>query len=303
MPLSRSEQARINGAKSRGPKTPQGKARSAQNALKHGRYAINAIVLSNEDPGAFEELVGHYVRRIQPADQVEYHLTRELASIQWRLTRNFALETRLLDHEMDIQSPALNSAGLSVAELTRLLNASRATVERSQFPNYLARREGQLLRARQSVLAFLRDLRKNFPLAESAPEVIPSQPLNPEFPIPNEPETNPKSGVDPLVRAEPPGSACAIHANPPRAGSSSEVIPPQCLNPDYLLRNRPETNPKVGRAVKYSFRGCPGSRRRPFPHVATRLWFRIWPVCLRSIWAESVYNGIGLGCLVCTSTE
>jgi hypothetical protein len=223
MPISRSDQARLNGAKSRGPKTPQGKARSSLNALKHGRYATNAIVLSNEDSEAFEELVANYVRRIQPADQVEYHLTRELAAIDWRLTRIFALDTRMLDHEMDVQAPALDSAGLAVPELTRLLAAGRSIVDRSQYPNYLARRETQLIRARQSVFGILRNLRKNFPLAESASEVIPPQPLNPASPTPNEPGTNPtetgtapKCGPKhvradsenaPLVRAVPPGSA------------------------------------------------------------------------------------------------
>jgi hypothetical protein len=191
MSLSRSDQARINGAKSRGPKTPEGKARSSLNALKHGRYATNAIVLSNEDTEAFEDLVANYVRRIQPADPVEYRLTRELAATDWRLTRIFATDTRMLDHEMDIQLPALNSAGLSVGELTRLLNASHSIVDRSKLPAYLARREAQLIRARQSILGFLKDLRKNFPPSDSAPEVVPPQPLNPELPLLNESGTNP----------------------------------------------------------------------------------------------------------------
>lgn len=196
MSVSRSEQSRINGAKSHGPKTPGGKAHSSMNALKHGRYAINAIVLSNEDAEVFEELVAHYVRRIQPADTVEYHLTRELASIDWCLTRNFAMATRLLDHEMEIQAPAFDSAGVAVSELNRVSTAGRAIVDRSGYPSFLARREGQLLRARHSILAVLKDLRKSFPLSDSSTEIVPPQPLNPDLPLPNEPGTNPESGPE-----------------------------------------------------------------------------------------------------------
>jgi hypothetical protein len=213
MSLSRSDQARLNGAKSRGPKTPEGKARSSLNALKHGRYATNAIVLKNEDAAAFEDLVADYVRRIQPADPVEYHLTRELAAISWLLNRVYALDTRLLDLEMDIQAPSFDSAGMVVAELSRLSTAGRSIVDRSQYPNYLARRQAQLMRSRQSILATLKALRKSFPLAEPSTEIISPQPLNPESPAPIEPETNPpcesesESGADPQVCAGPPGPA------------------------------------------------------------------------------------------------
>src|SRR4051812_33616331 len=51
MPLSDEERAaisRANARKSTGPKTPEGKARSSKNALKHGLRA-EAFALPNED--------------------------------------------------------------------------------------------------------------------------------------------------------------------------------------------------------------------------------------------------------------
>ena len=49
LPSARAEASRRNGAKSRGPRTPEGKARSAQNALKHGFRAHKHMVLPGED--------------------------------------------------------------------------------------------------------------------------------------------------------------------------------------------------------------------------------------------------------------
>jgi hypothetical protein len=56
LPSARAEASRRNGAMSRGPKAPEGKARSSQNALKHGFRAQKHVVLPGEIATEFEAL-------------------------------------------------------------------------------------------------------------------------------------------------------------------------------------------------------------------------------------------------------
>ena len=66
--LTRAEAARQNGSRSRGPTSPEGNARSAQNALKHGLTAQALAPLPGEDPKAYQELLAGLTARYRPMD-------------------------------------------------------------------------------------------------------------------------------------------------------------------------------------------------------------------------------------------
>jgi hypothetical protein len=94
--LTRAETARLNGAKSRGPRTPEGKRRSARNALKHGLIAATFTILPGEDGAAFDELEARLAARYRPACEVAAHLVQRLASVMWRQYRADRLEAEVL---------------------------------------------------------------------------------------------------------------------------------------------------------------------------------------------------------------
>ena len=99
MTLTKSESARINGAKSRGPKTSAGKAKSSRNAIKHGLFA-QVIVLSNENAQAFDELTEDFIRRFEPRDGVELSIVEQMVAATWRLSRCWEMQTQTLNLEM-----------------------------------------------------------------------------------------------------------------------------------------------------------------------------------------------------------
>jgi len=67
---------RNNGSLSRGPKTPEGKARSSRNATRHGLLA-KCVLLPHESRENFEVLLNQYMERFGPLDAVEEGLRSE----------------------------------------------------------------------------------------------------------------------------------------------------------------------------------------------------------------------------------
>jgi hypothetical protein len=68
--------ARANGALSRGPKTPEGKARS-RGAIR-SRRLTDCTLLGNESREAFQELFKFHVECFSPLDDVEMGMVEEM---------------------------------------------------------------------------------------------------------------------------------------------------------------------------------------------------------------------------------
>ena len=90
---------RANAALSTGPRSEEGKARVARNALVHGGCA--GMLLPDEDQDAFHTLRSTYEEQYCPADETEHFLVGRLALAAWRLQRLAALEARVVSAQQE----------------------------------------------------------------------------------------------------------------------------------------------------------------------------------------------------------
>ena len=88
-----------NAQSSTGPRTEEGKARSAQNARKHGLTA-QQLLITPEDREEFELLLARYENEIHPQGQLQQTLFDELVNAAWNLRR-----VRILQAGIDMLDP------------------------------------------------------------------------------------------------------------------------------------------------------------------------------------------------------
>ena len=98
---ARAAASRRNGAMSRGPKTPEGKARSAQNALKHGLRAQKFVVVGDERAQDFAALEAALADELAPDGALQGLLAGRIARAAWRLERAERIEAELFARHAD----------------------------------------------------------------------------------------------------------------------------------------------------------------------------------------------------------
>ncbi len=105
---------RRNAAKSTGPKTPQGKAWSRLNALKHGILASQAVIATVEgraERKLFETTVAGLAQDFQPVGVYEELLVQEIAACFWRKRRLLMFENRAAFDAIELPAAAIVERG------------------------------------------------------------------------------------------------------------------------------------------------------------------------------------------------
>jgi hypothetical protein len=93
---TKAESNRQNGAKSRGPITPEGKSASSQNALRHGEYAKD-LTLKKEDGEMYARTLASLEAEFKPQTDFEADLVLIMAHARWRTIRMWNFEKATLD--------------------------------------------------------------------------------------------------------------------------------------------------------------------------------------------------------------
>lgn len=94
-----------NAQNSTGPATAEGKARSSQNALRHG-LTSNKVVLAHENADEFKSLRQSFLDTHRPATEREEQLVIRMVEAWWRLNRAYRVETEFLQQSADAMSEA-----------------------------------------------------------------------------------------------------------------------------------------------------------------------------------------------------
>ncbi len=189
---AQAEASRRNGALSRGPATPEGKARSALNGTRHGLCSARFFLLPDEDPEAFALFVADHVALLQPRDAAEHRAAERSAQARWRQMRADRLEAEIL-------AELFAAKGLTDAAEARAVRAVQ-----TQALATLIRYRARLQRDDDRALADLADLRRRrlAPAVATAPTPAPApaaRTSEPELPPRPEAQANPPAPESPVA--------------------------------------------------------------------------------------------------------
>jgi len=199
----KSDTARINGAKSQGPVTPEGRAKSSQNSTTHGLTA-KSIVLPGESNEEYQALLDAYIDQFDPQGAVEMELVETMTAARWRLRRLNQIETNLLSTELVRRAEAIDAEFNDMDDGDRLAWVFQKLADHGQTLALLVRYEATITRSYDRAFKQLRTLQadrarpqRNEPKAAVESTVTASDPPSrpPHLPVASTP---PRPENDPL---------------------------------------------------------------------------------------------------------
>ena len=142
-----------NQSKSTGNRTPEGKAVSSLNALRHGLTG-RIVVLPSEDINVYQTFCKELMADLAPETPLERQYAQTFCDTQWRLNRARSYEDSMLalghfEHadSLDVEDPQILAA-LTAAKVFR--ENSKAFVNLSLYEQRLQRMQKEALRQLRS---------------------------------------------------------------------------------------------------------------------------------------------------------
>jgi hypothetical protein len=260
---ARAAASRRNGAKSRGPKTQEGKERSSQNALKHGFRAQKFVVVGDEKPQEFAVLEAALMEELAPEGALQSMLAGRIARAAWRLERAERIEAGLFEHHLrgernpgvalirDGNGPRafdtlLRYRGATLAELWRALRLFKA-LQAEQAPREMREMQRAAIEQQPIEPEARRDSEKIIviPAAEPIaaeehgddtgvePERAPARCPRPDTP-----------GLEPPIKPDTSGKPC-LRAAPSDAIASGSMLQPCGPDEDRNLQHQQRRAPSA----------------------------------------------------------
>ncbi len=170
---ARAAASRRNGARSQGPRTAAGKARTAKNALKHGLRARRLVLLDDENASEFRAFQAAARAELAPSGTLQSELVERIVTAAWRARRGDRLEAALLGCHLGPNAPKAGDAQAALGlGLMRDGNGPRALETLVRYRGSVLAELFRALGALRLLQREARDFPENDP-PDAAPAILP----------------------------------------------------------------------------------------------------------------------------------
>jgi hypothetical protein len=156
---ARRASSRRNGSKSRGPVTPEGKARSVRNNFRHGVVA-KAIILEGESREIFNYFMAGLEATFRPESPYQVTLVETMAIAKWRQMRLAGMERAAVRCQLRQHAEQENKAPLPADTATRAYIAYPGLSQHTRTLELMSRYGSRCDRQYNHALTFLLEARR-----------------------------------------------------------------------------------------------------------------------------------------------